>query len=327
MPNIPTANNNPGDLHDPSTGAFQNFSNPGQGFAALLNDLQNKIKGNTKTGLNGNSTLMDFAAKWAPDSDGNNSGNYAANLANSLGVRPDAKLSDLQSRLPDFANAVAKHEGWQGEFLPSSGNKNQSSGNSPVTPPSNNPPQVTTPNTNTPVDATNPGIITGNVLSGAVGGTEGLAAASGARAIQATPNVIKGVGEGLSSPEFWQNLGGALAQAAQLHFKNAGADLNKQNINAPNVSQANQIMASPIMGQKTVEGQSNAENVESAAGGLLQLLGIKYAPSLNKGVNNLSKAILPEAAQKLIPQGVLGKLIEGKVLQKSGLLQKLMSDL
>ena len=120
MPNIPTSNNNPGDLRDPSTGKFMTFPDEGQGWAALLNDLQNKAQGKTRTGLNGNSTLMDFAATYAPDNDGNNSGNYAANLANSLKVRPDTKLSDLLPRLPDWANAVAQHEGYHGTFLPSS---------------------------------------------------------------------------------------------------------------------------------------------------------------------------------------------------------------
>lgn len=91
------------------------FSNPQEGYTALLNDLQGKVNGKTRTGLNGDSTLIDFAAKWDPASDGsNNPGDYAATLANHLKVPPDTKLSQLQGRMGDFADAVASAEGYQG---------------------------------------------------------------------------------------------------------------------------------------------------------------------------------------------------------------------
>jgi hypothetical protein len=202
----------------------------------------------------------------------------------------------------------------------------QSTGNnplSPLTPPPTTPLTVTDPNANTPPNQANPGLIAANVMGDTLGGTEGTAAATAARAIQATPNVAKGEWEGLTSPNFWQDLGGALGQAAQLHFKNAGADLNKQNINAPDVGKAQQIMASPIMGQKTVEGQSIPENLEAAGGGILQALGLQYASPLNEGINKLSKSVLPEIAQKFIPQGLIGKLLEAGVADKTGALQKL----
>ena len=114
MSNIPTQNNNPGDLKDPATGQFQTFASPEEGFSALTNDLQDKINGNTSTGLNGDSTLSDFASVWAPDSDNNNSAQYAANLAKKLGVTTDTPISKLSGRLDDFASAIADNEGYQG---------------------------------------------------------------------------------------------------------------------------------------------------------------------------------------------------------------------
>lgn len=101
-------NNNPGNLKDQSTGSFRTFSSPQEGYAALLNDLQGKQTGNTSTGLGPTSTLVDFASKYAPANDKNNVGKYTADLANQLGVAPDAQLKDLD--LAKWAAAVAKNE-------------------------------------------------------------------------------------------------------------------------------------------------------------------------------------------------------------------------
>ena len=101
-------NNNPGNIKDPSTGQFKQFGSPQEGYAALLNDLQSKQNGTTTTGLGPDSSLVDFASKYAPASDKNNVGQYAANLANQMGVRPDAKLRDLS--VPKWAAAVAHNE-------------------------------------------------------------------------------------------------------------------------------------------------------------------------------------------------------------------------
>lgn len=112
--NLPTRNNNPGDIRD-SNGNFIHFSTPQEGYAALLNDLQAKINGRTKTGLNGSSTLADFANKYDPAGDGgNNPASYAANLANKLGVSPATTLSQLQGRIGDLADAVSSNEGFNG---------------------------------------------------------------------------------------------------------------------------------------------------------------------------------------------------------------------
>jgi hypothetical protein len=115
MANIPTRNNNPGDLRDQKTGSFKTFSDPQQGFEALKNDLNAKITGNTSTGLNSKSSIKDFASKYAPDSDGNNSSQYAENLAKKLGVTSDTPIGSLSNRLDDFASAIADNEGYQGK--------------------------------------------------------------------------------------------------------------------------------------------------------------------------------------------------------------------
>lgn len=114
MANLPTRNNNPGDLKDPSTGTFKSFTDPQQGFDALKQDLQGKITGNTKTGLNGNSTLAQFASVYAPSSDNNDPTSYANKLATKLGVTSDTPIGKLSDRLDDFASAIADNEGYQG---------------------------------------------------------------------------------------------------------------------------------------------------------------------------------------------------------------------
>lgn len=114
QPTVADRNNNPGNLRDPSTGSFRTFKSPDEGYAALLNDLQGKMTGATSTGLSGKSTLYDFASKYAPSSDNNNPAQYTANLANTLGVRPDTRLEELQPRIGDLAQAIAKNEGYSG---------------------------------------------------------------------------------------------------------------------------------------------------------------------------------------------------------------------
>lgn len=109
--NIPTKNNNPGDLKN-SSGNFQSFSSIPEGKAALYNDLTAKMTGTSNTGLNGDSSLIDFSKKYAPSSDNNNSLQYAANLANKLGVSPDIKIGSLMPRIDDFANAISSNEGY-----------------------------------------------------------------------------------------------------------------------------------------------------------------------------------------------------------------------
>lgn len=125
MANLPTQNLNPGDLKDPTTGNFRKFASPVEGFEALKNDLQGKITGNTHTGLNGNSSLTDFANVWAPASDNNDPKSYATKLATKLGVTPETPISTLSNRLDDFASAIADNEGYQGNRVASYSQTNQ----------------------------------------------------------------------------------------------------------------------------------------------------------------------------------------------------------
>lgn len=115
METLANRNNNPGNIRSTQTGNFRAFPTPQEGYTALLNDLQGKITGNTKTGLSGNSTLEEFSSVYAPSSDNNNVGQYTANLANKLGIAPNSKLSELQSKMPQFADAIAQNEGYKAE--------------------------------------------------------------------------------------------------------------------------------------------------------------------------------------------------------------------
>ena len=134
MANLPTRDNNPGDIRSSSTG-FQQYQSPQEGYAALLNDITAKQTGDTKTGLNGHSSLADFAAKYAPPTDGNDTAKYAADLANQLGVSPDAPIGQIDAG--KLADAVSKNEGYQPQYQtynpqpftnPSKGTSNPASG-------------------------------------------------------------------------------------------------------------------------------------------------------------------------------------------------------
>jgi hypothetical protein len=115
MANLPTTNNNPGDLRDvgqsgatQGAGGFAQFSDPAQGTAALMNDLQDKI--NTHPDW----TLADFSNIYAPKSDGNDPVEYTLKLANQLGVAPNTSIGSLKPNIGKFAEAVANNEGYQG---------------------------------------------------------------------------------------------------------------------------------------------------------------------------------------------------------------------
>lgn len=113
MANLPTRNNNPGAIRN-GPDSFHKFENPQEGYAALLNDLTAKQSGNTSTGLGPNSSLAEFANKYAPPSDGNDSAKYAADLANQLGVAPDTPIGQLD--VAKWAEAISKNEGFQGQY-------------------------------------------------------------------------------------------------------------------------------------------------------------------------------------------------------------------
>jgi hypothetical protein len=62
----------------------------------LVWDLEQKVKGNTRTKLNKKSTILEFAKVWAPKEDGNNPFKYAENLVRICGFR------SLNDRLEDW---------------------------------------------------------------------------------------------------------------------------------------------------------------------------------------------------------------------------------
>lgn len=117
MPNIPTAQNNPGDIKQ--GGQIATFSSPQEGKAALYNDLTAKMNGTSSTGVGPSSTLVDFAKVYAPAADKNNPLDYAAKLANQLQVSPDTQIGTLHSRIDDFANAISNNEGYRPTEMPS----------------------------------------------------------------------------------------------------------------------------------------------------------------------------------------------------------------
>lgn len=118
-----TKNNNPGNIRG-KDGNFLTFKTPLEGQIAMYNDLTGKISGNTKTGLNGDSTLYQLISKWAPAADKNDPAGYTAFVANKLGVSPDTKIATLLPRIDDLAHAMSIREGYKGEWK--SGNKQDS---------------------------------------------------------------------------------------------------------------------------------------------------------------------------------------------------------
>jgi hypothetical protein len=74
---------------------FSIFRTDLDGWNALVWDLTQKAKGNTSTGLTGESTLRDLIFKWAPSSDGNKPELYLAFVCLKTGFAPTMKLKEL----------------------------------------------------------------------------------------------------------------------------------------------------------------------------------------------------------------------------------------
>lgn len=90
-------------------GNFLTFATPEDGFKALLADLQAKQTGNTTSDLDGNSTLLQFAQKYA------GSGmNYVDNIISVTGGDANTRIGDIPTEL--FAKGVAKAEGFNGNI-------------------------------------------------------------------------------------------------------------------------------------------------------------------------------------------------------------------
>lgn len=84
-------NHNPGNLRSsPFAHSIEDnfavFRNDFVGFMALHWDLMQKAKGNTVTGLNGQSTIRDLLYVWAPPSDNNDTEAYIASVEKYMGL-------------------------------------------------------------------------------------------------------------------------------------------------------------------------------------------------------------------------------------------------
>ena len=71
------------------------FSSDLQGWMALQYDITMKALGKTSTGLNGESTLIDFLKVWAPSADGNDTAAYINAVTLVSGLMPTTKLKEL----------------------------------------------------------------------------------------------------------------------------------------------------------------------------------------------------------------------------------------
>ena len=93
-------NHNPGNLRSSPfahsiVDNFAVFRNDFVGFMALHWDLLQKSKGNTVTGLTGQSTIRDLIYVWAPPSDNNDTEAYVASVARSMGVPANTTLAEV----------------------------------------------------------------------------------------------------------------------------------------------------------------------------------------------------------------------------------------
>ncbi len=93
-------NHNPGNLRSSpfqcsTSNGFAVFKNDSIGWFAFENDIKAKAKGNTLTGLNGESTLRQLIFVWAPPSDNNDSETYLKTICFMTGFAETMKLKEL----------------------------------------------------------------------------------------------------------------------------------------------------------------------------------------------------------------------------------------
>lgn len=91
---------NPGNLRaSPFASAvvegFAVFRSDDVGYMAMHWDILQKSRGNTSTGLNGNSTIRELLYKWAPPSDGNDAEAYVQSVVAKSGLPESTTLSEL----------------------------------------------------------------------------------------------------------------------------------------------------------------------------------------------------------------------------------------
>lgn len=108
MANLGLLNKNPGNLRNPATGGFQTFENAGDGYNALVGDLEAKKSGNSKH-IKPGGTILDLANVWAPASDGNIPENWAKNVAKTVGVDINARWDTIPT--DELAKGIQVAEG------------------------------------------------------------------------------------------------------------------------------------------------------------------------------------------------------------------------
>lgn len=132
MANLPTRNNNPGNIRG-TGGAFEQHSSSLEGQAALYNDLTSKLSGDSShkipdgphagQPLTPQSSLLDMIRVYAPTKDHNSPLSYAADVATQLGISPDTPIGALLPHIDQLARAMANHEGYKGQWAGSSDTK------------------------------------------------------------------------------------------------------------------------------------------------------------------------------------------------------------
>ena len=93
-------NHNPGNLRGSPFAAgisdgYAVFNTDFDGMNALQWDLRQTARGNSSTGLNGESTLADLVRVWAPASDNNKPESYLQTLCKFTGFSPSMRLKEL----------------------------------------------------------------------------------------------------------------------------------------------------------------------------------------------------------------------------------------
>lgn len=91
-------------------GKFVQYATPQDSLNATAADIQNKINGNTKTGLNGNSTLDQFVKTWITGNANSTqaTGYNSTDMAKLLGVTANTPISQIGAQ--QLAGAVAHFE-------------------------------------------------------------------------------------------------------------------------------------------------------------------------------------------------------------------------
>lgn len=113
--NLPTRNNNPGNIRhtsrfyfggDDRNSVYESFTNPSWGYAAMF-DLLNRLY----SGL----TIRQAIEKWAPESDGNNPDKYVAYVEKRTKLNADEYTINVDDRsIILVAEAMSRLEGMKG---------------------------------------------------------------------------------------------------------------------------------------------------------------------------------------------------------------------